>query len=75
MEFLCVFIGRLKLVTSCVGECPALSFFRLLFLRVERGEPGWLTWSPVLVVAALVGESCVGFDELCDTFPRRLVGL
>ena len=75
MEFLCVFIGRFELVTSCRGECPSLSFFRLLFLRVERGEPGLLTWSLVLVGVVFVGEIGVGFDELCDTFPCRLVGL
>jgi hypothetical protein len=74
VEFLCVLIGWLECVTCCPGECLALSLFRLLCLRVDRGEPGWLTWRPWLFGAALVGGAVVLFVELCDTCPCRLVG-
>jgi hypothetical protein len=75
VEFFCVVIGWLEFVTCCREECPALSMFRLLCLRVDRGEPGWSTWRPWLFGVALVGETVVLFVELCDTCPRRLVGL
>ena len=75
VEFHCVSIGWLECLTCCSAKCRALSLFRLLCLRVDRGEPGWLTWMSWLFGVALVGEAVELFVELCDTCPRRLVGL
>ena len=58
VEFLCVFIGWLKCLTCCPEECLALSLFRLLCLRVDRGSPvgrrGGLGCSELLWLVRLV---------------------